>query len=134
MPPQFPHERFDLTDIEDAGGPVDHLDAVLDVAGEVLSEYGGDPGTTRIERMARWILCTTGMPHTLEAAGALARLTYALERTEDELMWGTPPDAQVQVLRCGGMIAILGSAHMNAESARATASMLLRAAEITEAD
>lgn len=45
--------------------PVDTLDDVLDIAAEVLRDYGGEPGDTRIERLARYVASNLGgEPHT----------------------------------------------------------------------
>lgn len=38
----------------------DSLDDVLDVAAEVLRENADDPGNTRIERLARWVVANLG--------------------------------------------------------------------------
>lgn len=51
-----------------SSGP-DTLDDVLDLAAEIIREYGGDPQGTRIERLAHWVATNLGgPPYTLKQA------------------------------------------------------------------
>jgi hypothetical protein len=55
--------EFDVSDVPDGELPViDSIDGILDVAREVLGDYGGVHGNTRIERMARWLAANIGAP------------------------------------------------------------------------
>lgn len=55
--------QFDLSDVEVAGD-VDDLDSILDVAAEVLRDYGGESGNGRMVRMARYLVRNLGTtPH-----------------------------------------------------------------------
>ncbi len=62
--------QFDLSDADSP--PVDRLDAVLAIAGEILEEYGSDPGATRVERLARWVTLNFGAPSESERAGCIS--------------------------------------------------------------
>lgn len=55
--------QFDLSDV-DVAGDIDDLDTILDVAAEVLRDYGGESGNGRVVRMARYLVRNLGMtPH-----------------------------------------------------------------------
>lgn len=57
--------RFDLSDVPDHA--IDSLDSILDIASQVLYEYGPEAGDTRIERMARYlVLMFGGAPYSAE--------------------------------------------------------------------
>ena len=48
---------------------VDRLDDILDIAAEVVYETAPDPGTTRLERLARYVVMTLGgAPYTVDEA------------------------------------------------------------------
>jgi hypothetical protein len=107
------HNRFD---VREAGLPVDSLDQVLNVAGEVLAENGAAPGDTRIERMARFIAFNLGgRPY-----GALRSGRFDV--SEVLAVWQT-----------GGLIGFDGTATVEPDTARAAMVALLRAAELAEA-
>ena len=93
---------------------VDSVDSILDVAGEVLSEYGSDPTTTRIERLARWVVCN------------IDPLIYDM-RSGQVSTFEHP--AGVRVLQAGERIAVEFPKFVNADEARIAATLLLRAAE-----
>ena len=114
---------FDLTDVED---PIDCVDQILDVAGDVLRDYGNECGQTRIERMARWIaLNLGGPPYESKRAGGL-----------EKIILGTG-DHDLAVLRAGhffgieqdGVTIIVGR---SALEARSLAVALMRCAEHAE--
>ncbi len=63
--------EFDFSDI----GLLETLDAVLDVATEVLVEYG-EPGKTRIERLARYLVGMLGGEPYTHRNGLVAELFY----------------------------------------------------------
>lgn len=105
-------------DVSDADAPVDAIDAILDVAAEVLGEYGPEQGQTRIERLARWVALRVG-DVTLERGEVLERVHGISVRAggpyDDDRVWVTSVRA------------------MCADDARALACLLLRAAERADA-
>lgn len=66
---------FDLSDVHNSAIVVDRLDAVLEIATEVVGECAPDPGQTRLERMARWLCYNLGgEPYCpAEKAGSITR-------------------------------------------------------------
>ena len=113
------HEKFDVTDVP---APVDRIDAALDVAAEVLGEYGDHAGMTRIERLARYVALNLGdEPYIHQGAGSIER--YGVRNVEVVRV------AQVIGLRvAGGAL----SDKLTPADARAIAVALLRAAERAE--
>jgi hypothetical protein len=116
-------KRFELTDLEP---PVDTLDGVLDVAAEVLAEYGGERSDSRIERMARWIAANVGgEPYQMtETSGAMAKAVMprcAIWRVGEQFGFEAK-DTEI----------ILHMAETPAE-ARAVAVAILRAVDLAEA-
>ncbi len=98
--------KFDLSDVF----VEDTLKSVLDVAREVMLDYGPDRGATRIERMAMWLVRALGE-----------------QVEENPLLTGDP----LEVLVC-----IRDEFYGNCApgEARALAQLLLRAADDAEAD
>ncbi len=48
---------------------IDALDDVLDLAAEVMTENAPDPGSTRLERLARYVVANLGgEPYTVDRA------------------------------------------------------------------
>lgn len=77
---------FDVTDI--TGAPVDTLDAILDVAVEVLGEYGPTLGQTRIERLSRWVVLRVGEQSQAAELEARHQLTVkAGGPYDDDRVW-----------------------------------------------
>lgn len=65
---------FDLSD----AGPIDGLEAILDVAVDVVRDYAPGPGHTRIERLARYVLYTLGNVAPSESRSEGLRYSAAL--------------------------------------------------------
>ena len=64
-------------DISDVFAPIDRIDAALDVAVEVLGEYGPDPGQSRIERLARFMMANIGgEPYGFKQVGSIANFQH----------------------------------------------------------
>lgn len=97
--------------------PVDTVDAALEIAGEVLAEYGDDPGATRIERLARFVLL---------AAGGVGDAEWAVYSVLHDLHV-TTNFAQV-VIHSG-----VGVRYVDVSTARTLAAALLHAADLAEA-
>lgn len=77
MPGGEDDREHDVVDVAHEPRPIDALDDAVDLAAEVLAEYGGSDGSTRIERLARWVLLRAGgepLVHQVERAGAVARI------------------------------------------------------------
>lgn len=115
--------QFDVSDVVQAG-PIDSIDGVLDVASSVLGDYGSDPGATRIERMARWIVHRVGDPVAIASAGSLSKA-----RTE----------SGIGALRCMDFVALahegkVVTPRLTPDEARELAVALLRMAELAETD
>lgn len=107
--------RFDLSDV--VGASVDSLDAVLDVACEVIAEYGPVPGNSRIERMARYLVYTLAEPGvTRESAGALVKLSAS----------------DFSAVRAAGSIAFNTAGRLDASGARQLAQAMVRLSEEAE--
>lgn len=114
---------FDVTDVD--APAIDSLDGVLDVAGDVLRDYGPDPGRTRIERMARFIaLNLGGAPYSSTRVGTVERCR--LDHGVTIIRSG-----EKFALEQGGMTLVVGHA---AFEARALAVALLRCAENADVD
>lgn len=114
--------QFDTTDVDDSP-PIDRIDDVLTIAASVLEDYGPDPGATRIERMARWLLLNVGSLPLCERAGAISR--FRVEK--------------LHVVRVGDKVGITvpasswsNATHVPHEQARELAVALLRAVEQAE--
>lgn len=59
---------------------IDDVDTILEVAGEVLVENAPDPGDTRIERLARWVVANLDAIVTMQRAGAYTLFTTSRVR------------------------------------------------------
>ena len=119
-------EDFDFSDV---GVTVaeDTLDDVLDVAVEVLQDYVHFHGSSRIERMARWLVMNLGSePYGYIRAGAVEQYTV---------------DPDLVVSRMGSKIGITSNKRCiaipeegtDARRAMATAIACIRAAELAKA-
>lgn len=93
--------QTDEQSVLDAVEETDTLDDVLDVAGEVLREYGDEALTsqTRLCRLARYVVARLGgPPYAPQVVGGLGRATlrdgHAIWRTGDRVMFGTEEHAQ----------------------------------------
>lgn len=100
----------------------DTVDSILDVAGEVVLDHAPDPGNTRIERLARWVVSSVDATVTGTSVGGLGIYRTSRER----------------VARAGTRIGIdLGDGRALREytvvQARELAAALLRAAHDAEA-
>jgi hypothetical protein len=125
------HARFDLSDVVTDEAPiVDKVDVILDVATEVLRDYGSVVGDTRIERMAKWIVYSLGNDPCSSQAGMISRWNVCAE--------GRPTLTQfVDVYRvgehvgisCGGIRPLV---KLDPERARMLGTALFRAAEKAE--
>ncbi len=125
---QQAHTQSDVTDVAIAEPPIDTLDDVLAIAGEILTEYAGERGT-RIERLARWLVANVGG----EPFHSFKQIGPRCERIQ-------PSGTAYALLRAGGVFAIecpggeqFGFA-IGAAGARAFAVALLRAAERYDAE
>lgn len=117
--------EFDVTDSPEM--PIDTLDGALDCAVTVLQDYGGCAGTTRVERLSRWMVARLGgEPHGVSAsAGSIARFDVV---------------GSHRVVRVGGLVGVefagadqtLPHGGMLAAGARSMAVALLRAAELAD--
>lgn len=117
--------KFDLSDVE---VQLDSLDTVLDIAGEVLYENAPEPGSTRIERMARWLALNVGTPIPFQSTGACHKFTTGDVFSKTRF---------VDVLVVGDMIGLcvggIHAAKISKQEAREIATALLRAVEFSEA-
>jgi len=115
-----PTNKFDLPEYTDY--EVDNLDTVLDLAGSVLIENAPDPGNTRLERLARFIVSNLGGEPSCTKSGQV------------ENYWIGPPtlNSQIKVLRVGEVFG-LGSTDefikLNTNDAREVIVALLRILE-----
>jgi hypothetical protein len=127
---------FDVSDVP-VDPPVDRLDGALDVAVDVLRDYGGDPGMTRVERLARYLaLNLGGEPYGYQQVGALAHWQVsfpkrqhhgeALDGTVD--VWVIGPNVGLELQIAEGK----SGACLSPDLARGVAVALLRAAEMTD--
>lgn len=113
--------RFDVSD--DDAGPIDTMNEILDVAASVLADYGPDPGSTRLERLARWVVdAVGGEPGSIVSAGAVAKVRL---------------DTGISVLMAGDVIALqfdgrVVTPQLSSDDARELAVALLRVAEYQE--
>lgn len=119
--------HLDLSDVEP---PIDTIDAILTVAGEVLADYGADPGATRIERMARWIALNFGYHDVGVETEHVGLLThYALDHAS---VWrvgsavGMTTEVSTRAQR-------LNPKPLSLDEARAVSAALVRAVEEAEA-
>lgn len=118
------HGGTNTFDTSDVVHTVDKLDDVLDVAGEVLFEYGGYPGDTRIERLARYVVATLGgEPYGIQRLGTHARCK--LDHDGLEVLRADERFGIVQ----GGLTLIIGN---TAREAVSLAVAILRTAELLE--
>lgn len=86
---------FDVSDVPDGELPViDSIDGILDVAREVLGDYGGVHGNTRIERMARWLAANIAAP------------PFTTEKPTDDLVRYRVHEHAHNLLRVGGIYAV----------------------------
>lgn len=93
----------------------DTLNSVLDVAVEVLAEYAGIPGNTRIERLARFVAeHLGGEPYGPNARGYFSRSEVA------------------GVWCCGTQVGFRGEGVVDPDVARELGLALFRAAEVAE--
>lgn len=111
--------------------PADRVDAVLDVACSVIADYGGSSTSTRIERLARWVLANLDACPTLEQTGTVAKFYCARRRSPEDQR------RPIVVWSVGALIAVeledgSRSEALSAEDARELATALLRAAERSE--
>lgn len=109
--------------------PIDRVDSILDVACSVLADYGAGPGSTRIERLARWVVANLDACPTMEQVGSITKFHCAQPHTPDEVR------RRMVVWRIGSMICLglendeIRSDELDANDARGIATAFLRAAE-----
>jgi hypothetical protein len=101
------HDKFDISDVEDSGDPVDNLRSILQLSHEVLMSYGAT-GPMRIQRLARWVV------ENLSVAGSGMRVEFG----DDE--------------EPGFLGVYVQEAHLEPEEAREVAAMILDAADYAE--
>jgi hypothetical protein len=106
------NNAFDTSDVDPS---VPTLDDVLNIAAEVLAEYGGVPGNTRIERFARFVsLNLGGEPYGKNTSGDYSS-----------------SDA-IAIMPIGYSIFFRGDGSVDPDTAREIAVAFLRAAEAVE--
>lgn len=115
----------DLTDTERVQGDprereLDGVDAILALAAEVIDEYGADPGDSRIERLARFIVGRLGVPLPSEVP-APHRVTCLLPQA--------PEGRQSQ-----HFVLVPTPDYLEPDEARAFAAEILRVADSVEND
>lgn len=122
-------------DTSDSLAPIDRLDAVLDIAAEVLIDHGSCEGMTRIERLARYITTHLGgEPYAAEIAGTIAK--FMTTTTWCSTQAESAAAERILVWRIGSLIALESPegnhTRLDIDQARSVAVMLLRASELAE--
>lgn len=115
--------------------PIDRVDSILDVACSVLADYGAGPGSTRIERLARWVVGNLDACPTMEQAGSIARILCAGDRRPDE------GRAVVRVTRIGSVLCLEvegpngrgRTQELNTDDARELGTAFFRLADLADA-
>jgi hypothetical protein len=124
--------QFDTSELELAD--VDDLDGALNVAVEVLGEYGVEPdGHTRIERLARFVAFNLGDDVRVVTAGLVSLAKFEWEAEDD---WGGQPMPCLGVVeRVGSKIGVRRTAlPLTSNGARKLAAALIRIAHIVDND
>ena len=113
--------HFDLTDVPDPRErELDGVDAILALAAEVINEFGSDPGDTRIERLARFVVGRLGAPLP-SSIDAPHRVTCLLPQA--------PAGNQAQ-----HFVLIPPTDYLEPDEARAFAAEILRVADSVEGE
>jgi hypothetical protein len=106
----------------DARCGVDGLDEILNIASGVLADYGTTDGSTRIERLARYIVATLG-----------GEPDVPTRRNGPHDVQFSPSD-MAAVWTEGPFVGILASGALEPDQARAVTVALVRAIETAEDD